>query len=65
MPIPDDAALAGEWFGRWYVEDSGGGGDAAVSPLLRFRVFEALPRTVLFVDGFESGDAGAWSATVP
>ncbi len=66
LQIPDDPSLAGsEWFGRWYVEDTGGGFDAAVTPLFRFRVFEALPQTVLFIDGFESGDVAAWSSASP
>ncbi len=66
LQIPEAASLAGsEWFGRWYVDDSGGGFAAAVTPLFRFRVFEALPRTLLFADGFESGNVTAWSSASP
>ncbi|MBZ0111912.1 MAG: hypothetical protein K8J08_05600 [Thermoanaerobaculia bacterium] len=61
LSIPDDTALNGaEWFGRWYVEDTGGGEAAAVSQLFRFRTFMGLSEAVLFVDGFESGNTSAW-----
>jgi cytochrome c peroxidase len=66
LAIPDEAALDGaEWFGRWYVDDTGGGFDVAVSKLLRFRTFGVQQQTAVFADGFESGDTSAWSATVP
>ncbi|MDH3404906.1 MAG: hypothetical protein OES32_04340 [Acidobacteriota bacterium] len=66
IPIPNDPALAGkEWFGRWYVIDTGGGSDEAVSKVFRFKTFEIQQQTAIFADGFESGDTSAWSATVP
>lgn len=66
LVIPDDPALLGkQWFGRWYVTDTGGGGSVAVSPVFRFRVFRSLGDSVVFLDGFESGNPGAWSNTVP
>jgi hypothetical protein len=61
LPIPNDTAMNGaEWFGRWYVEDTGGGEAAAVSQLFRFRTFIGLSEAILFVDGFESGNTSAW-----
>lgn len=66
VAIPDDPALAGrEWFGRWYVFDTGGGSTAAVSKVFRFRTFSGLNETVIFADGFESGDTSAWTLSVP
>jgi len=65
LAIPDDPSLEGaEWFGRWYVTD-GVGSPAAISALIRFETFTALGPSVVFVDGFESEDTSAWSATVP
>jgi len=62
VEIPDDPDLAGrEWFGRWYIADTGGGSPAAVSRLFRFRTFRP---TYIFVDGFDSGDTGAWTGAV-
>jgi cytochrome c peroxidase len=66
VPIPNDPALDGqEWFGRWYVVDSGGGFPHAVTQVFRFRTFDVKQQTAVFSDGFESGDTSAWSATVP
>lgn len=66
LSIPDDLVLNGdEWFGRWYVTDTGGGGDAAVSPLIRFETFLGRTAGGLFADGFETGDFSQWSTTVP
>ena len=62
LAIPADPALEGqELFGRWYVEDSGGGGTAAVTPLFRFRLFAPLEATIVFLDGFESADLSDWN----
>ena len=61
IAIPSDPLLAGtEWFGRWYITDVGGGEAAAVTPVFRFTVFEALDHGNIFIDGFESGDLTAW-----
>jgi hypothetical protein len=66
VTIPDDASLNGrEWFGRWYVDDSGGGFPVAVSKVFRFKTFGVQQQTDIFADGFESGDTSGWSATVP
>lgn len=66
LAIPGEAALDGaQWFGRWYVDDTGGGFDVAVSKLIRFRTFGVQQQMAIFADGFESGDTSAWSATVP
>lgn len=66
ITLPSDASMAGsEWFGRWYVEDTGGGGTTAVSQLIRFRIFGSLGDSVVFLNGFESGDTTLWSTSVP
>ncbi|MGB0133648.1 cytochrome-c peroxidase [Dokdonella sp.] len=66
LAIPNDPDLDGDqWFGRWYVEDAGGGGSVAVSPLLRFHTFAGAVANEIFGDGFEAGTAAAGSATVP
>ena len=68
LPIPDDPALYGaSWFGRWYVADAAAPGGYAVSRLLRFAIFPARSAlgTAVFADGFESGDANSWTASVP
>lgn len=66
LTLPSDASMLGrQWFGRWYVEDSGNGGTTAVSKLLRFAMFASLSQNVLMVDGFESGDTSQWSTAVP
>jgi cytochrome c peroxidase len=66
VAIPDDPGLDGqEWFGRWYVTDTGGGSSHAVSRLFRFRTFLSTSGLTLFADGFESGDASAWTASAP
>lgn len=66
LALPSDPGQAGsEWFGRWYVEDSGGGGSHAVSPLFQFRLAPSLGSRVVFIDGFESGNANDWSAVTP
>jgi len=66
VPIPDDAALEHkEWFGRWYVDDTGGGFPVAVSRVFRFKTFGVQQQMSIFADGFESGDTSSWSATVP
>ena len=66
LEIPDDLVLGGdEWFGRWYVMDTGGGEAAAVSPLIRFETFLARTAGGLFADGFETGDLSQWSSSVP
>ncbi len=66
LQVPDDLVLDGdEWFGRWYVMDTGGGGAAAVSPLLRFETFLGRTASGLFADGFETGDLSQWSSAVP
>ena len=65
LVVPSDPQLTGsEWFGRWYVMDTGGGEAAAVTPVFRFTVFEA-GQGGLFSDGFESGDTSRWSAAAP
>lgn len=65
VAIPDDPALIGkEWFGRFYVFDSGGGFPEAVSRLFRFKTFGRLGEPRIFEDGFESGDTSAWTQTV-
>ena len=68
LAIPEDPELYGtSWFGRWYVADAVAPGGYAVSRLLRFTIFP--PRSALgtpvFADGFESGDAEVWTASVP
>lgn len=67
LPIPSDPGLDGdEWFGRWYIDDTGGGFPVAVSELIRFTTFLGGPApSDIFVDGFESGDTSAWSVTIP
>ena len=66
VAIPGDPALDGsEWFGRWYVFDTGGGSPAAVSQVFRFRTFLGQQQTDIFADGFESGDTSAWFSSVP
>lgn len=66
LAIPNDPGLDGDqWFGRWYVEDTGGGGSVAVSPLLRFHTFAGALAFEVFGDGFEAGNTTAWSVTVP
>lgn len=66
LAIPSDLSMVGsEWFGRWYVEDTGGGGTTAVSELFRFEIFGTLGDSVLFLDDFESGDTAQWSNTLP
>ncbi len=66
VPIPNDPGLDGqEWFGRWYVDDQGGGFPHAVTKLFRFKTFGVQQMTTVFEDGFESGDTSAWSVTVP
>ncbi len=66
LQIPDALELNGdEWFGRWYVMDTGGGEAAAVSPRFRFETFLGRTEGGLFGDGFETGDLSQWSATVP
>ncbi|MCP3956345.1 MAG: hypothetical protein GY719_00685 [bacterium] len=66
IAIANDPALAGtEWFGRWYVTDAGGGGTEAVTPVFRFTVFEQIDHGDIFIDGFESGDVGAWTSSSP
>ncbi len=65
LSIADDLVLNGDqWFGRWYVMDTGGGEDAAVSPLIRFETFlgRAEGGIVIFADDFETGDLSQWSA---
>jgi cytochrome c peroxidase len=63
IEIPNDPALEGrEWFGRWYIDDTGGGSPAAVSRVFRFRTFSSV---YIFVDGFETGDSSAWTASTP
>lgn len=63
LAIPADPSLIGsEWFGRWYVDE---GKSTAVSPLFRFTIFPSLAQSIIFLDGFESGDAAAWSAASP
>lgn len=65
VSIPNDAALAGaEWFGRWYVDDVGGGFPGAVSPVIRFTTFRGRQLAAIFADGFESADTSAWDTTV-
>ena len=64
LAIPDDPSLAGvPHFGRWYVDDNGGGGAVAVSPVFEFTFFSGLG--LLFVDDFESGDFSEWTQAVP
>jgi cytochrome c peroxidase len=66
VAIPDDPSLNGrQWYGRWYVADTGGGFPMAVSRVVRFRTFAPERETAIFSDGFESGDTAAWSASVP
>lgn len=66
LEIPNDPALASqEWFGRWYITDSGGGSMHAVSRLVRFRTFLSTAGLTIFEDGFESGDTSIWSAALP
>lgn len=66
LALPSEASAVGsEWFGRWYVADTGNGGTTAVSKLLRFRIFASLNETVLLFDGFETGDTSHWSTSVP
>jgi hypothetical protein len=66
IAIPNDPGLDGvQWFGRWYVEDTGGGGSVAVSPLLRFRTFAGAVANEIFIDGFEAGSTAAGSVTEP
>jgi hypothetical protein len=66
VAIPDDSALLeAEWFGRWYVDDGGGGFPAAVSQVFRFRTYRGRRLAAVFADGFESGDVSAWDAVVP
>ncbi len=66
VTIANDPFLEGrEWFGRWYVDDSGGGFPVAVSKVFRFRTFGVQQQTAIFADGFESGDTSSWSVTVP
>ena len=66
VPIPNDPGLDGqEWFGRWYVVDTGGGFPHAVTKVFRFTTFGVQQMTTVFEDGFESGDTSAWSVTVP
>jgi hypothetical protein len=63
IEIPNDPAIEGkEWFGRWYVDDTGGGSPAAVSRVFRFRTFSG---SAIFADGFEAGNTLRWSATTP
>lgn len=66
LVVPDDPGIDGkEWFGRWYVTDTGGGSAAAVSRLIRFRTFASTAGFGIFSDGFESGDTTAWSVALP
>ena len=66
LSIPDDPALYGErLFARWYVADAQAAGGYAVSRLVRFTVFApGATDGALFADGYESGDASAWSTAV-
>ncbi len=65
VAIDDDPELAGsEWFGRWYVFDTGGGSPAAVSKVFRFETFGTVVESAVFADGFESGNTAAWTATI-
>ena len=60
-----------DWYGRFSVSWTGGG--AASSRLSDWldpvgtgaSVLDGLEASVIFLDGFESGDTSAWSATVP
>lgn len=64
LQVPEDPELEGtEWFGRWYITDTGGGSFAAVSRLIRFRLFANTTVPAIFSDGFESGDLAGWSAS--
>jgi len=63
--IPNDPLLNGrQWFGRWYVDDTGGGEAAAVSKLFRFKTFSVQQQTAIFSDGFEAGDLSMWDSVV-
>ncbi len=65
VAIGTGAALEeAEWFGRWYVEDSGGGFPAAVSQLFRFETYRGRQLAAVFADGFEAGNTFAWDVTV-
>ncbi|MGH9465597.1 MAG: cytochrome-c peroxidase [Thermoanaerobaculia bacterium] len=66
VAIPNEAALdEAEWFGRWYVDDAGGGFPAAVSQVFRFKTYRGRQLAAIFADGFESGNTSAWDAAVP
>lgn len=63
IEIADNPAFEGqEWFGRWYVEDTGGGAPVAVSRLFRFTTFS---QSAIFADGFEGGNTARWTSTTP